>query len=145
MTLETLPRPSEAPPEEPPPSRWGLVLAVLLLAALALTVAGVFPLRQLADQRRTVAEARARLAALEAERRGLEAEIAALETDAELERLAREELGYVRPGEVGYVVVTPPVDVADVEGPPAPSGEEGDPWWARLWRFLTGADVVADG
>lgn len=82
---------------------------VLLVGALlfSLSYTAVFSWRtyqqavlldtRLQNARQVLAEAEARQAKLEAER-------AYLQTDAALERLAREELGLVKPGEVRIVV-----------------------------------------
>jgi cell division protein FtsB len=124
--------------------RWGWVLAVILLSALALTVSGVFPFRQLIEQRRSVEATQQQLSALEAENRQLEAEIAALSTDEEIERVARDQYGLVRPGETGYVVVSPPGEPAAQETTPVPSVDDR-PWWTRLWDWVTGNDLRRDG
>ncbi len=148
MSTDTLLRDATAHQEPPPrPHRWGMVLAIILLAALALTVTGMFPFRQLVDQARQVDETRDRLAELVDENARLEDRIADLQTDEELERLAREDYGYVLPGETGYVVVVPP-DAGDGPVDPADTAVEADPpapWWVRGWRFVTGGDLVDDG
>ncbi len=138
---------AETPPPAPRRQRWGMVLALILLGALALTVSGVFPFRQMVAQHRRVAAAEERYAALVAENRRLEERVARLGTDAEVERLARQEYGLVRPGEIGYVVVVPDggtdpradVTPADARNP-APR-----PWYRRIWEYLTGADLDRDG
>ena len=124
--------------------RWGWVLAVVLLSALALTVSGVFPFRQLVEQRRAVEESRQQLSALTDENRLLEEDVAALYTDEEIERVARDQYGLVRPGETGYVIVSPPGEVAEqVEA--VPVDEEHRPWWVRAWDWVTGNDLNRDG
>ena len=65
---------------------------------VVVTAAGIFPFRQIIADRRSVSLAQEELLALRAENEHLEAEVAALETDAEVERLAREQFGLVRPG-----------------------------------------------
>jgi cell division protein FtsB len=125
--------------------RWGWVLAVILLSALALTVSGVFPFRQLIEQRRSVEATRQQLTALEQENRQLEGDIAALQTDEEVERVARDQYGLVRPGETGYVVVSPPGEVAvGDEAAPVPAVDDR-PWWTRFWDWVTGNDLRRDG
>ncbi len=149
MSTDTLLRDPAADQEPPPrPHRWGMVLAVILLAALALTVTGMFPFRQLVDQARQVDQTRARLTELVDENARLEERIADLQTDEELERLAREDYGYVLPGETGYVVVVPPdagVDPADRTDAAAVEPDPPAPWWVRAWRFVTGGDLADDG
>ena len=132
----------KAPPKK---QRWGWVLAVVLLGALALTVSGILPFRQLIMQQNQVERSEAQLAALQAENRVLSEDIDMLDTDAEIERLAREQLGLVRPGEVAYVVVTPEElpTAAEVADPVVHSDVR--PWWRRVLDFITGSDVSPDG
>ena len=122
------------------------LLALVVLVALVVTAAGIFPFRQIIGQRRAVDLAEEKLTALEAENQRLEVEIAALYTPEEVERIAREQFGLVRPGEVGYVVVTPPgAEVVEAEPEPVLEAPEGQPWWNDMWDFLTGRDLVGDG
>mgnify|MGYP001817190656 CR=1 FL=1 len=67
--------------------------------------------------------------------------------DQFMRTLAREQFGLVMPGEIGYVVVTPPWE-DDLPDPGDPSGEEqpaSRPWWQGIWDFLTGRDLAGDG
>lgn len=116
-----------------------LALLILLIGAAFLTQ--VVPYRQIIDSNRQVDETRAQLAALEQENAALQADVDALQTDAEIEKLAREKLGYVRPGETAYVVLDPPGsdDTEPVASSPQPA--EDKTWVDRLWEFLTGADL----
>jgi cell division protein FtsB len=113
-------------------------LLILVLGAAFLTQ--VVPYRQIVDSQRQVNEARATLAALEAENALLQADVVALDTEAEIEKLAREKLGYVRPGEVAYVVLDPPGTVEEPRPEPLPEPEDKT-WVDRIWEFLTGADL----
>lgn len=128
------------------PGRRTVWLAVLLIVALAITLAGIFPFRQMIAQQRQVATAEARLIALSSENARLEDELTALATPAEVERIAREELGLVRPGETSYTVKTPP----EREGPEPVTADEPvvtdtrSPF-EKVWDFLTGRDLVPDG
>ena len=141
---KTLEREREAE-TAPRGSRWGWVLAVVLLSALALTVSGVFPFRQLVEQRRAVEESRQQLAALEQENGELEGDIAALYTDEEIERVARDQYGLVRPGETGYVVISPPESDTAANPEIAAVEEDDRHWWGRLWDWVTGNDLRRDG
>lgn len=124
--------------------RWGWVLAVVLLGALALTVSGILPFRQLISQQHQIERSQAQLTALTDENEALAEDIAMLGTDAEIERLAREQYGLVRPGEVAYVVVTPDEPLV-IEAPSDPVVRSDQrPWWDRVWDFITGSDVNAD-
>lgn len=69
---------------------------------------GVFPTRALLDQRAAIADADARLAAVDARNQELEDRVAALGTDAEIERIAREQYNLVYPGEEAYGLLPAP-------------------------------------
>jgi cell division protein FtsB len=125
--------------------RWGWVLAVLLLGALALTVSGILPFRQLISQQNQIERSQEQLTALRDENDALAEDIEMLGTDAEIERLAREQFGLVRPGEVAYVVVTPDEPLAIETAPDPVVRSDERPWWKRVWGFVTGSDVDPDG
>ena len=114
-------------------------LLVLLLGVAFLTQ--VVPYRQIIEANQNVTEARERLASLEGENEVLNADVEALETDTEIEKLAREKLGYVRPGEVAYVVLDPPEAEAPLPEPEPEPETEPRTWVERVWDFLTGADI----
>lgn len=116
-----------------------VTLLILLTGAVFLTQ--VVPYRQIVDSQHQVAEAQAELARLEANNAELAADVEALQTDSEIERLAREKLGYVRPGETAYVVLDPPGSTDETEPvEPAPNPVEKT-WVDKVWEFLTGADL----
>jgi cell division protein FtsB len=118
--------------------------AAVLVLALALAT-NVLPLRQIIAQRQEITETQSRLDSLDASNAELERRAEALETPLEIERLAREELGYIRPGEEAFVVITPraddaapaTVDMAAAEPLPADRA-----WYQRLWDYLTGRDLA---
>lgn len=117
-------------------------LLILLMGAAFLTQ--VVPYAQIVDANRRVSEARERLASLRTENEALQADVAALQTDAEIEKLAREKLGYVRPGEIAYVVLDPPGTVEEeTEAVTEPDRTEDPTWVDLVWDFLTGADLGA--
>ncbi len=118
----------------------GLAVVVVLVATVLLT--NVFPYRKILAQQQEVENARTQLELLTAENDRLAAEAAALHTDAEIERLARENLGYVRPGEYAYVVLEPPVKDEPVVVEPVEVPVESPGWYENLWDFLTGKDLV---
>ena len=111
-----------------------LALALVIISFLASAI----PFRQIIDQRNRLDEAREELAALEVENGLLAEEVLALNTPGEIERMAREKLGYVMPGEVAIVVLSPEPSavVPVVETVP----EENPPWWRQIWDYITGAD-----
>ena len=72
----------------------------------------------------------------------LREEIRLLNTPEYVERIAREQLGLVKPGEVAVILVAPspapaPAEPAVNGGGPKPNAPLAAPWWARLWRRLT--------
>ncbi len=118
------------------------VVTLLFLVTGAAFLTQVVPYRQILDSLRQVSSARAELTALEEDNEVLAADIAALQTDEEVEKLAREKLGYVRPGETAYVVLDPPEE----ETRPQPQTDdlvipEERTWVDMLWDFVTGADL----
>jgi len=126
--------------------RPGVALVTLLFLLLgAAFITQVVPYRQIIDSQRQVTAAQARLANLEEDNAALQADAAALNTDEEIEKLAREKLGYVRPGETAYVVLDPPGSNQ------APGAEEevlvvdDRTWVDRIWDFLTGEDLDSEG
>jgi cell division protein FtsB len=120
-----------------------LVSVAALVVAVAVTT-NALPLRQIVDQQQEVAHARSELEDLKRENSILTDQVSALQTPLEIERLAREKLGYVRPGEAAYVVIEqdePPVEFpADVAGDTAEG--EAVPFLTRVWDFVTGQDLV---
>lgn len=78
----------------------GLVAIVLVLAAAA-----IFPLRQFAAQRGDLAELERKVEVLESERNDLARKVERLQDPEYLERIARQCLGMVRPGEIAFVAV----------------------------------------
>lgn len=120
------------------------LVAVILLAALAITLAGIFPFRQMIAQQRQVDQTQARLAALIDENHRLEGQVEALESAPEVERLAREEYGLVRPGETGYFVETPEAPAPVELQQPVEEALDDRTLLHRFWDFLTGRDLVPD-
>ncbi len=129
---------------ESPKPRHSPLIAVVLIAALAVTLAGIFPFRQILAQNRQVDNTATKLQALQDENAALEAAIEALNTDVELERLAREQLGMVQEGEVGVTIDSPPgSELPEPAVPTAQFDERG--LFEKVWDFLTGRDLEPDG
>lgn len=84
----------------------GLTVGVMLL--------GVFPTRTWLDQRAALSSAEAELAELETANAARRARVEALSTDAEVERIAREEYGLAEVGEEVYHVLPPPEDPIEI-------------------------------
>jgi len=106
----------------------------------ALTLALTVPLREYFQQRGRVADLRARTAEQDARVETLEERKRRLDDPAYVERLARERLHYVRPGETGYIVIAPTPTVT-----PGPGGVvtgktvKDEAWYSQLWSTVEGA------
>ena len=122
-------------------ARRAAVLAVVV-CALALTVA--VPLRNYVTQRHEIAAVAAEQERLARDVGTLTDERSALRDPAHIEALARERLGYARPGEVPYRVELPgdanaPRDPRDAgSGAELPPAEADLPWYARVARMTLG-------
>jgi cell division protein FtsB len=107
---------------------------MLLVALVGAAFVLFFPARQLVDQRRHIDALEQRLQALSTENSRLSQEVSRLEDPGELEVLARERLGLVRPGERAYFL-------SAQERPAAPTALKVPPhrsWWTRTWdRFVS--------
>lgn len=130
-------------PQRSPRRRFPLI-AVVLLTALAITLAGIFPFRQMIAQQRQVDQTQARLDTLVEENRALEEKVSALNSPAEIERIAREQFGLVRPGETSYVVDAPMNAAPAPQEVPVEEAVDDRTLLERFWDFLTGRDLVPD-
>lgn len=116
------------------------LVAAAVAAVVLATVVVSGPLRTWMEQREQVEELEAALSTLEDDNAELSERVEELNDPEQLEQLAREEQGMVRPGEVPYVIVPPEVDEPvvgrdlDVE----PARDERS-WLRRAWDALAGA------
>ncbi len=109
--------------------------AVLALVVCALALSVAVPLRNFLGQRQELSRLQAEQRRLALQVQQLDAERARLRDPDEIAREARSRLGYVRPGEIPFVVQLPNdpttarrvVDLA-----------EGRPWFDTLWRDVKG-------
>ncbi|MEM8925928.1 MAG: septum formation initiator family protein [Actinomycetota bacterium] len=85
----------------------GPMVALLCLVVGVLAGLAVLPARTWKMQRDNLVEAEAELDRVEAEVAELEAELTELQTDAAVERLAREHFDLVYPGDESYVILDP--------------------------------------
>lgn len=83
---------------------------VLVTLTGGLLFLGLFPARTYLDQRQSIATAEQRLEELTAQNEVRQEQVDTLGTDAELERLARDQYGLAKPGEEVYHVLPPPED-----------------------------------
>jgi len=89
-------------PRRRPPRTWPWVLAVVLVGV---AFVGVFPSRTYLAQRRDLDAAERRLEVLTRENERLAERADRLMTDAEIERLARQQYNLVRPGEEAFAIL----------------------------------------
>lgn len=113
--------------------RWALAITLAVILVMAIS-----PARQLYAQQSRIDSAEAKLKLLREENGRLEQRLERLKDSEYVEKLAREELGMVRPGEISYVVVPPEASVKE-EPPPAAKPK---PWYQRAWNWLK--DRVAE-
>lgn len=92
-------------------------LALFLVVLVGSLFVFVYPTRTFLDQRDETNHARSQLAVLQAENARLARESKRLSTDSEIERLARQKYGLVRPGQTPFVILPAPI----VTTPPPPS------------------------
>lgn len=146
---DTLERPESdisAPGPRRRARRWRSVLFTVVFVVAGFVVTGVLPVREYLERGDDVEAARFELYRLKAENAVLADDIDALYTEQEIERVAREQYGFVREGEIGYVVTTPEgaEPVAEV-AQPVPKVVEKRSFFQRLWDFVTGNDQTNDG
>jgi cell division protein FtsB len=107
----------------------GLLLASVVLSGLLFLF--VLPGRTYLSQRSNLSSAAARIRVLGAENAKLEQRVKQLQTDAEVERLAREQYGMVKPGEQAFAILPPKPPPPP---PPAPAKKGSHhPWW-EFWK-----------
>ncbi|TVL88133.1 septum formation initiator family protein [Streptomyces sp. SAJ15] len=110
--------------------------ALLALVLCSLVVALAYPTRQFVSQRSDIADQRRQAEEAREDVKRLREEKARLQDPAYIERLAREHLHYVRPGETGYSVPGGggPGDRVDSRG------AADQPWYRNLWDGVDAAD-----
>ncbi|HET6947481.1 MAG TPA: septum formation initiator family protein [bacterium] len=114
--------------------RGGIILCVLLVAAAAAYIFGSNFL-DLYTLNREAARLETLKRNLQEQNAILREEMKLLQTPGYIEKLAREQLGLVRPGEVAILIVRPPAPPP----PPSPARIQQDnrPALQRLWQAVT--------
>jgi cell division protein FtsB len=112
-----------------------LVLALAGAVALAVVLLSG-PAQSYLDGRERVEKLTVKAAALDVENAALEQRVADLQDPETIELLAREQQGYIRPGEVPYVLVPPEVERPTIADPRAAPEPATGPWYQRLWQEL---------
>ncbi|MFD9218822.1 septum formation initiator family protein [Streptomyces sp. NPDC060064] len=110
--------------------------AFLTLVICSLVVALAYPMRQYVSQRADIAEQRRRMDDAEQQVERLRDEKARLQDDRYIERLAREHLHFVLPGETGYTVIDPEA----AEHRRTDEGAADRPWYSNVWDGVDNAD-----
>jgi cell division protein FtsB len=116
---------------------WGCLATGVLLAVLGLFA---FPTRTYLDQRRQLTAATHDVQTLNQQNEALQQRADQLHTDAEIERLAREQYHLVKPGERAFAILPAPTPTTTTLPPPLKHiathpGRPGFP--ARTWNDLT--------
>ena len=113
---------------------WVVVGSALLLAVL---LVGVFPTRSYFGQRDAIEREKQKLAVLSDENARLAARVQELQTDAEVERLAREQYNLVKPGEEAYAILPGPdeAETGHREAAPPPPPDPG--FLEQAWDTVT--------
>jgi cell division protein FtsB len=119
---------------------WAGLAAAVLVAVLALFV---FPTRTYVDQRHQLTVASHQLQVLTQQNAALTQRVGQLHTDAEVERIAREQYHLVKPGEQAFAILPAPAPATTAPPapppPPAPPAHGGNQSpLSRLWQDLTG-------
>lgn len=100
-------------------------MTILLIVIAALSMSALAPARQAFSQQSMIRAEQRKLVVLQSENQKLNERLARLQDPEYVEKLAREELGLVKPGEVAYVVVPGEIVTATVKAPVAPD----KPWY----------------
>ena len=110
------------------------LIAIVALVALFVVA---FPTRIWLAQREAIAAEQERVEVLSEQNERLAARVSQLQSDAEIERLAREQYNLVRPGEEAYAILPAP-EADPAPPPPPPPPEEPKGLWSRIWERITG-------
>ncbi|GAA2385070.1 cell division protein DivIC [Streptomyces glaucosporus] len=123
--------------------------ALLVLVLCSLVVALAYPMRQYVTQRAEIAEQRRLVEELRDRVEKKRDEKARWKDPAYVERMIREHLLYVRPGEVGYTLPEDGTAGRTADGAsedasrsrrPAGQGPTGQAWYRHLWDGVDEAD-----
>ena len=107
---------------------WAVVVTVVAVGVLFVAV---FPTRTWLAQRRDLVATEQRVAVLSTQNAEMAARVRRLNTDAEIERLARQDYNLVRPGEEAYAIL--PSSPAPRPRPGATARTSAPGFWSRVW------------
>ena len=112
-------------------------LVVMLFGALGLAVVLLSgPAQSYLEARDRVESLEVKAAALDGANERLQQRVEDLEDPLTVELLAREEQGFVRPGEVPYTLVPPEVDRPRVNPTRSAPTARPDAWYERVWAAV---------
>jgi cell division protein FtsB len=119
---------------------WPLVTSVVAVGILFLFV---FPTRTYFSQRQNLHTAQERVRVLSDQNKQLASRVQKLNTDAEIERIAREQYDLVRPGEEAYAILPAPQAAPPATGAagaqaaaPAPPPKHRSGLVAQIWSHI---------
>ncbi len=117
-----------------------LALLVTAVVVIGLLFAFVLPIRTYMGQRRSIGAGEARVQVLDEQNQQLAARMQQLKSDGEIERLAREQYGMVKPGEEPYAILpapgSAPAALPSIVHPATPSAKRPRGWFRRLWGHV---------
>lgn len=123
----------------------GAILALLLVGVL---FSSVYPIRRYFAVRSSIAQLQNENRALDRQTQQLTKQKTLLQSDAEVEAIARGELGYARPGEVPFVIIRPtpaPAATSNVDAGGLFDGAKTSKpgFFARIWNaFMRAAHTI---
>jgi hypothetical protein len=114
---------------------------------LILTISYATSLRIYFSQANEISATKAEISERQQRIRDLQGELARWDDEAYVRAQARERLGWVVPGETGYIVVdaegNPLGGGAKIRAEAAPEEQPQDSWWSKLWGSVEAADRPA--
>jgi cell division protein FtsB len=111
-------------------------LATLVVVFAGITLLAVFPARTYFAQRQHLASASERVVVRCKENTELSDRVKRLHTDAEIERLAREQYDLVKPGEEAYAILPPPASEKP-KAAPKPVVKDDPGFWSKVGDTLS--------
>lgn len=120
-------------------ARAGAALGVLVILIAILAI----PFKEWVTQRARISDLEAQLAWHTQRAADLEASLKRWDDPAYVEAQARARLHFVRPGEVGYVVLTDAETATSDTTATRPMAQapKGGPWWSAVWSTVQAADA----
>ena len=116
--------------------RGSWTLAVVATVVVGMLFLAVFPARTYLAQRKSLSASSARLHVLASQNSALDKQVKKLHTDAEIERLARQQYNLVRPGEEAYAILPGP-EAAHTHTVRAAPPKKSKGFWSRAWDDLS--------